>query len=72
MPYSILELPSIPRDRDQLKLLIATERSRMRRSKIMRWLAVLFFVLGCGILALNACSVPVAIEYQIWLPITAN
>lgn len=58
MAFDILELPSIPRERDKLKAIIGAARYQRRRRRIMRYASYAILVLALLILSLNGCSRP--------------
>ena len=68
----ILELPSIPRKREDLKVLIATARRDRRRARMMRYASYGIIALGVMILTLGSCTHPAAMSYVSYLSIVTR
>lgn len=58
MPYTILELTEIPRERDRLRAIIGQARYQMRKSRMVRYTAYAIIAIAVMLLSLNACSRP--------------
>lgn len=71
--HRVLELPSIPRQRNELQDLINTARAEHRKSVIMRIASALIFALALGIMASTlARAMPAApVVYMQLIPLVS-
>lgn len=72
--HRILELPSIPRQRNELQALINTARAEHRKSMLMRTTSAIIFAIALAIMASTlAKAMPAApVVYSILIPLVSN
>jgi heme/copper-type cytochrome/quinol oxidase subunit 1 len=73
MAFDILELPSIPRERDKLKAIMGEARYKAKKSRFIRLLSYVIIAIGVVILSLGSCaapSTPHEAAYLTYLPLS--
>ena len=73
MAFDILELPSIPRERDKLKAIMGEARYKAKKSRLVRLFSYAIIAIGVMILGFSSCAAPShhpEAAYHLYLPVT--